>query len=113
MYFGYDPIVRNNQIARIIFLLAQLTANYRLRTDLQRFRGSIAVRDGCAEDHAASRGFLLASSLKQSSLLRESMLHVNVALLQDAHAIAGDVFGRIHVNLYYDRAINLPLDARR
>lgn len=40
------------------------------------------------------------------------MLHVDIALFQNANAVACDVFGRIHVNLYHDRAIDLPLDTR-
>jgi len=76
---------------------------------LQHLRGAIGVRDGRAEDHAASRGFLLASSLKLSSFLRESMFHVNVALLQDTNAVARDVLGRLNVDLDHDRAVDLPL----
>lgn len=90
-----------------------LTADYRLRTDLQSLRGAVGVRDGRAEDHAASRGLLLASSLKLSSFLRESVLDIDITLLQDTDAIARDVLGGLDVDFDHYRAVDLPFHARR
>lgn len=38
------------------------------------------------------------------------MLDIDITLFKNANAVAGDLLRRIHVNLYYDRAIELPLD---
>lgn len=43
------------------------------------------------------------------------MLHVNITLLQDAHAVASDqhVLRRIHIDLDHDRTIDLTFHTRR
>lgn len=95
--------------------LAQLTADYWLRADLQGLRGPVGMRDSRAEDHAASRRLLLASTLKHPSLLGESVLHVDVALLQDAHAVAGHhhLLGWIHLNLNHNGPVDFALHTGR
>ena len=71
--------------------------------------------DDCTKNHTASGRLLLATSLKHPGLLRESVLDVDVPLLQDADAVARDhhVLRRIHVHLDHDGAVYFPLDARR
>jgi len=38
------------------------------------------------------------------------MLDIDITLFKNANAIAGNIFCRIHVNLYYDCAIDFPLN---
>lgn len=82
---------------------------------MQSFRCTVGMGDRRAENHATTGRFLFAAPLKHSSLLRESVLHVHVAFLQNAHAIARHyhILGRIHVHLDHDRAVDLALHAWR
>lgn len=41
------------------------------------------------------------------------MLDVDITLFENANAVASNILRRIHVNLYYDCAIDLPLDTGR
>lgn len=40
------------------------------------------------------------------------MLDIDITLFKNTNTIAGNIFCRIHVNLYHDRAIDLPLNTR-
>ena len=81
---------------------------------MQALGGAVVVCDHSAEHHSASGGLLLAAALQNAGLLGEAVLNINVALLEDADAVAGDVhiFGGVHVHLDDDRAVDLALDAR-
>lgn len=71
--------------------------------------------DGRAKNHTASGRLLLATSLKHSGFLGESVLDVDVPLFQDTDAVARNhhVLRWIHVHFDHDGAVYFPLDARR
>lgn len=95
--------------------IAVLTTDDRLGADLQRFCCAIRMADRRAEDHTTAGRLLLAATLKNPRLLRESVLHVHVSLLQDTHAVAGDhhVLRGFHVHLDHDGPVDLAFNARR
>ena len=96
-------------------LIAIRTADYRLRTNLQSFRTTIGMSDSSTKNHATTSWFFLATSLKHSGFLRESVLHVDVPFFQNTDAVARDhhVFRWIHVHLDHDGTVDLPFDAWR
>lgn len=120
---GWAGIKRSNIIISLFFSpvtnrrfrFKLLTANYRLRANLQRFRCAVGMGDRGAKHHTATSRFLFAAPLKHPGFLRESVLHVDVTFFQNAHAIARHyhILGRIHVHLDHDRAVDLALHARR
>ena len=98
-----------------LFIFLQLTADYGLRTDLKSFAGTITVGDGSAKNHSTSGRFFLATTLKYTSLLRKTMLDVDIAFLKNTNAIARNehILCRIHIHLDNNCTIEFALDARR
>lgn len=82
---------------------------------MQRFGGAIGMGDRRTKHHTTTSRFLFTTTLKYSSLLGKSVLHVDVSLFQNTNAVACDhhVLRWIHVHLDHDGAVDFSLDAGR
>lgn len=68
-------------------LIASLTANDGLRTDLEQLGRPVRVFDGGAEHQPAACALFLVAR----RLLRKTVLHVDIALFQNSNAVASTI----------------------